>query len=33
MARDYLTIYEVLVFGEMDNGAEKLEVLEPPLLN
>jgi glycosyltransferase involved in cell wall biosynthesis len=33
MARDYLTIYKVLVFGEMDNDAEKLEVLESPLLN
>jgi glycosyltransferase involved in cell wall biosynthesis len=33
MACDYLTIYKVLVFGEMDYDMEKLEVLEPPLLN
>jgi hypothetical protein len=33
MARDYLTIYKVLIFGEMDYDAEKIEVLEPPLLN
>jgi glycosyltransferase involved in cell wall biosynthesis len=33
MARDYLKIYKVLVFGEMDYDAEKSEVLEPPLLN
>jgi glycosyltransferase involved in cell wall biosynthesis len=33
MACDYLTIYKLLVFGEMDYDMEKLEVLEPPLLN